>query len=139
MRIIGLSLCVAALAACTSLHRSSAPVLYATSAAALDCAQDALERSGFQVQGDDVGARSYEHNVPGRRETSLRARQSNGVTGEIGWVSAYASPGDSSRYVLRVTGVSTRADFTETPSLLHEQGVNAVFAKCGAIRQGRIP
>ena len=137
MRIISLSLCVLPMGACTSL-RSSPPVLYATPAAALDCAENVLERSGFQVQGDDVGARSWEHNVPGRRETSLRARQSNGITSEIGWVSAYASPRDSS-YVLRVTGISTRADGTETPSLLHEQGVNAVLTKCGALHQGRLP
>ena len=134
MRIIGLSLCVLALGACTLLRRSSPPVLYATPAAALDCAVNVLERSGFQVQGDDVGARSYEHNVPGRHETSLRARQTNGITTEIGYVSVYASLGDSSRYILRVTGVSTRADGTETASLLHEQGVNAVLTKCGALR-----
>ena len=135
MRINSLFLSVVALAACASLRRSSPAVLYETPAAALDCAENVLEHSGFQVQSDDVGARSFEHNVPGRRETSLRARQTNGITKEIGYVSVYASPGDSSRYILRVTGVSTRADGTETPSLLHEQGVNAVLTKCGALRQ----
>ena len=134
MRIIGLSVCVVALGACTSLRSSSPPILYATPAAALDCAEGVLERSGFQVQGDDVGARSWEHNLPGRRETMLRARQNSGTTSEIGWVSVYASPGDSSRYMLLVSGASTRTDGTQISSLLHEQGVNAVLTKCGARR-----
>jgi hypothetical protein len=135
MRTLGFLLCGVMLAACTPLRRSSPPVRYATAAAALDCAEDALERSGFQVQGDDVGARSYEHNVPGRRETSLLARQSNGTTGEIGYVGVAAILGDSGRYFLRASGVTTRADGTEIRSLLHEQGLSAVFTKCGATRQ----
>lgn len=134
MRIIGSVLCVLTLAACTSLRRSSPAVRYATPAVALDCAQNVLERSGFQVQGDDVGARSYEGMVPGRRETELLARQNNGITGEIGYVRVRATLGDSGLYLLRTTGVTTRADGTDTPSILHEQGVNAVLTKCGAIR-----
>ena len=134
MRTIQLLLCVVALPACASLRRPAPPREYQTPAAALDCAETVLESSGFQVQGDDVGARSYERMVPGRRETSLRARQNSGVTGEIGYVSAGTTPRESGTYILWVTGVSTRTDGTEVTSLLHEQGVNAVITKCGATR-----
>ena len=134
MRIAGFLLCVLTLAACTSIRRSSPPVRYATPAAGLDCAENVLERSGFQVQGSDVGARSYERMLPGRRDTDLLARQNNGATGEFGYVRVVATLGDSGKYLLRATGVTTRADGTDTPSLLHEPGVNAVLTKCGAVR-----
>ena len=134
MRTVSLLLCLLTLAACSSLRRSARPVSYATSASALDCAEGVLERSGFQVQGDDVGARSFERMVPGRRETDLLARQNNGATGEIGYVRVVATLGDSGSYFLRATGVTTRADGTDIPSLLHEQGLNAVLTKCGATR-----
>lgn len=134
MRIVYSLLCAATLAGCASLHRSAPAVRYATATEALDCAEGVLERSGFQVQGDDVGARSFERMVPGRRETDLLARQNNGATGEIGYVRVVATAGDSGRYFLRATGVTTRADGTDVPSVLHEQGVNAVLGKCGAIR-----
>ena len=134
MRIVATMLCVLTLAACTSVRRSPPLVRYATPAAGLDCAENVLERSGYQVQGDDVGARSYERMVPGRRDTVLLARQNNGITGEFGYVRVVATLGDSAKYLLRTTGVTTRVDGTDTPSLLHEQGVNAVLTKCGAIR-----
>ena len=134
MRIVASLLCVLTVTACTSLRRSSPLVRYATPAAALDCAENVLERSGFQVQGSGVGARSYDRMLPGRRDTDLLARQSNGTTGEFGYVRVVATLGDSGTYLLRATGVTTRADGTDTPSLLHEQGVNEVLTKCGAIR-----
>lgn len=134
MRIVFSLLCVATLAGCMSLRRSTPPVRYLSATAALDCAEGVLERSGFQVQGDDVGARSYQRMLPGRRETDLLARQNNGTTGEIGYVRVVATAGDSGSYYLRATGVTTRSDGTDIPSVLHEQGVNAVLGKCGAIR-----
>ena len=134
MRIVGSMLFILSLAACASSRRSPTPARYATPAAALDCAEEVLEKSGFQVQGEDVGARSYERMLPGRRATDLLARQNNGATGEIGYVRVVTSLGESGQYSLRATGVTTRADGTDTPSLLHEHGVNAVLTKCGATR-----
>jgi hypothetical protein len=134
MRIVSSLLCVATLTGCLSLRQSAAPIRYVSAAAALDCAEGVLERSGFQVQGDDIGARSFERMVPGRRDTDLLARQNNGATGEIGYVRVLATLGDSGSYYLRATGVTTRADGTEIRSVLHEQGLSAVLIKCGATR-----
>ena len=92
MRVVGSLACALALAGCASLRRSAPPVRYASPSEALDCAEGVLERSGFQVQGDDVGARSYERMVPGRYETGLLARQNSGITSEIGYVRVSASP-----------------------------------------------
>jgi len=136
MRRISHLLGVIATIGCAAMSRSSSPgPAFATPAAALDCAEDVLEHAGFQVQGDDVGAASYQRMVPGRRATDLLARQRNGVTGEIGYVRVEVIHADSAAsYRLRANGVTTSADGTDKPSLLHEQGVGAVVAKCGATR-----
>lgn len=128
------ALAVVGLAGCTTLTRSRSPeVSFASSDAALDCAQEILERSGFQVQGDDIGAASLQRNIPGRRATELFAVQENGVTHETGTVRVVTFA-DSGSYRLRVYGRTWGADGTETRSLLHKQGVDAVVVTCGAAR-----
>lgn len=128
------ALAAVGLAGCTTLTRSRSPeVSIASSDAALDCAQKMLERTGFQVQGDDIGAASFQRDMPGRRATELFAVQENGVTHETGTVRVVTFS-DSGSYKLHVYRRTWGADGTETRSLLHKQGVDAVVATCGAAR-----
>ena len=127
-------LVLTSMAGCAVFMRPPTPGrVYATPDAALDCAEDALERTGFQVQGDDIGAGSYQRNAPGRRATELLGRQ--WTTNEIAYVNVVAVRADSTpTYRLSASGFSTAVDGTAKSGVLQEQGINAVVNRCGATR-----
>ena len=124
-----------ALTGCAALTRSGTQnVTYSTADAALDCAESVLERAGFQVRGDDIGARSYERNAPGRRAMEVRGIQENPGNREYGYVRVVAVEDSPVLYRLKAYGFTAGFDGTEVRGLLHEQGVSAVVTKCGATR-----
>lgn len=135
MRVLQLFLISSVFAGCAVFMRPTTPGrVYATPAAALDCAESVLEQAGFQVQGDDIGARSYERNAPGRRAMDLRGIQQDPATRQIGYVRVAAIEDSQTSYRLKAYGVTTGSDGTEVRGLLHEHGVGAVVTKCGATR-----
>jgi hypothetical protein len=107
--------------------------IYGSVDLALDCAEDALERSGFQVQGEDIGAGSYQRNAPGRRARELLGRQ--WTTNEIAYVGIVTVLVDSTpTYRMSAWGFTTAVDGTSKSSVLHETGISAVVNRCGATR-----
>ena len=136
MRSLLRVLVASALTGCAAMRQPATPgSVYGTIDAALDCAQETLERKGFQVQGEDVGARSYERLVPGRRKTEVLGRQRSVGTNELAYVRVAAYLADSTpTFRLKAQGFTTTLDGTDRPAVLHEQGVAAVVSGCGATR-----
>jgi len=136
MRALTVLVLASAVTGCSAFTRPATPGrVFGTAELALNCAQDALERTGFQVQGDDVGARSYERLVPGRRDSSVLGRQRSTATNELAYVRVVTVLADSTpTYRLRASGFTTSLDGTDKTSTLHEQGVGSVVGRCGATR-----